>query len=231
MIGFIKNTPVLMADGTYKNIQDVHINDHVMSWDEENKCLKEQIVVKTFSDKCDELTLYTFANGNLLYGCENLIFLTSDGWKENIEINDLIVTKDGTTTALIDKEIIGQDTVYELDIEDIDNYIVQNIVVHNAITVGGYLTFTVYDTSGNGVASWSGVKNNGSYSLMVLFNNGYIDVSCNDANVVNILSGAFPLSAAATTYTVYNGNNTLVGTVSQSSTAITYLSSQSTFFD
>lgn len=144
MVGFQLNTKVLMADNTYKNIQDIQINDSVMSWDETNQCLVPQTVVNTFSETCNELTIYTFDNGDVLYGCQDLIFLTTDGWKENIEIGDLVITKSGLPTALVDEEVLGSETVYELDIEDIDNYIVENIIVHNAIASCNWkLTFDV----------------------------------------------------------------------------------------
>lgn len=143
MVGFRINTPVLMGDGTYKNIQDIQVNDSVMSWDETNHCLVPQTVVNTLNNMCNELTLYTFDNGDVLYGCENLVFLTSTGWKENIEIGDLVITKNGTTTVLIDEAIVGQETIYELDIEDIDNYIVENIIVHNVT-----YTLSIYNSSG-----------------------------------------------------------------------------------
>ena len=170
MVGFQLNTKVLMADNTYKNIQDIQINDNVMSWDENNQCLVPQTVVNTFSETCNELTIYTFDNGDVLYGCENLVFLTADGWKENIEIGDLVITKSGLPTALVDEEVLGSETVYELNIEDIDNYIVENIVVHNAI-----FSFFIYDVDGNRTGNFTKSSNAG-----VIFNigsSGTIDVA------------------------------------------------------
>lgn len=201
MVGFQLNTKVLMADNTYKNIQDIQINDSVMSWDETNQCLVPQTVVNTFSETCNELTIYTFDNGDVLYGCENLVFLTTDGWKENIEIGDLVITKSGLPTALVDEEVLGQEIVYELDIEDIDNYIVENIVVHNAI-----IMFRVYNQSGTLQQTFT--KSNTTGVLISVANDGSFEFTSGTIQTYTpstTIDGYSSTQGGARSY--YPGNN------------------------
>lgn len=212
MVGFQLNTKVLMADNTYKNIQDIQINDSVMSWDENNQCLVPQTVVNTFSETCNELTIYTFDNGDILYGCEELIFLTTEGWKENIEIGDLVITKSGLPTALVDEEVLGSETVYELDIEDIDNYIVENIVVHNAANWG--LEFYVYNNDGSvQYAYWLGSSPSNFGALAVTVNPSTKQISVSVSGTVLPSTDGFP----------YTPSNNCIGySATQGSTTAEY---------
>lgn len=134
MTGFLQNTKIIIDNnGNYKYIQDLRVGDQVLSYDVDTQTFKPQEVVDTFTVDCNEVVKYTFSNDVILYGCEHLIFLTPDGYKENIQIGDEVITTSGLATLVKEELLESAETLYELDIEEIDNYCVDGIVVHNAM--------------------------------------------------------------------------------------------------
>lgn len=167
MTGFLQNTKVIIDNnGNYKYIQDLRVGDQVLSYDVDTQIFKSQEVVDITTVDCNEVVKYTFSNDVILYGCEHLIFLTSDGYKENIQIGDEVITTSGLATLVKEELLESAETLYELDIEEIDNYCVNGIVVHNAM-----FTFWIYNNSGiSTLKSWN--KSNTTGVLVNISANG-----------------------------------------------------------
>ncbi len=77
---FAAGTKVAMADGSFKNIEDVAIGDKVRSYDESNDSFVEGLVTRLESPVRDHLSKITFANGfELLLTNEHPLF-SREGW-------------------------------------------------------------------------------------------------------------------------------------------------------
>jgi len=140
MIGFIEGTKILLADGTYENIENIVAGTKVTSFNENTKQTEICTVKAVGQRSCFDLTEYTLDDASSFFGCRDLKFLTPIGYVEHIEVGTEIITADGTTKKVIgiaQSELTDISTIlYELDIDEIDNYIAteSRLVVHNIDT-------------------------------------------------------------------------------------------------
>ena len=150
---FDPDSQVLMADGTTKAIIDVNIGDMVMSLNEDTGEFVPQPVVKTIvKHNSDDLVYIHLSNGKTRGMRAYHPLLTEKGWKalrpnlaetimEAGELVDLL--KEGDTLigyegnvriiSIEQREEIENYDTYNLKIEGYHNYIVNGIVVHNAV--------------------------------------------------------------------------------------------------
>jgi hypothetical protein len=77
---FDAGTPVLMADGTYKNIEDIIIGDCVKSYNVYTNKLEESEVLKLHKIKENQnLVVLTFSDGTILHTTMTHPFYTTNG--------------------------------------------------------------------------------------------------------------------------------------------------------
>lgn len=136
---FKKNTKVLTNKG-YVNIQDIKVNDLVMSYNIESNNNEYSKVIKTFEHKDAKDYLYKITSKSIVIKAtsKHPICIKNNELEyieaEKLKINDKLVDLNGNLHP-IDKiefnEII--DTFYNLEVEDNHNYYVtkNNILVHN----------------------------------------------------------------------------------------------------
>ena len=136
---FKKNTKVLTNKG-YVNIQDIKVNDLVMSYNIESNNNEYSKVIKTFEHKDTKDYLYKITSKSIVIEAtsKHPICIKNNELEyieaEKLKINDKLVDLNGNLHP-IDKiefnEII--DTFYNLEVEDNHNYYVtkNNILVHN----------------------------------------------------------------------------------------------------
>lgn len=136
---FKKNTKVLTNKG-YVNIQDIKVNDLVMSYNIESNNNEYSKVIKTFEHKDTKDYLYKITSKSIAIEAtsKHPICIKNNELEyieaEKLKINDKLVDLDGNK-HLVDKiefnEII--DTFYNLEVEGNHNYYVtkNNILVHN----------------------------------------------------------------------------------------------------
>lgn len=136
---FKKNTKVLTNKG-YVNIQDIKVNDLVMSYNIESNNNEYSKVIKTFEHKDTKDYLYKITSKSIVIEAtsKHPICIKNNELEyieaEKLKINDKLVDLNGNLHS-IDKiefnEII--DTFYNLEVEDNHNYYVtkNNILVHN----------------------------------------------------------------------------------------------------
>lgn len=136
---FKKNTKVLTNKG-YINIQDIKVNDLVVSYNIDSNKNEYSKVIKTFEHKDTKDYLYKIASKSIVIEATSKHPICIDNGKmeyieaEKIKISDKLVDLDGNK-HLVDKiefnEIV--DTFYNLEVEDNHNYYVtkNNILVHN----------------------------------------------------------------------------------------------------
>ena len=136
---FKKNTKVLTNKG-YINIQDIKVNDLVVSYDIDSNKNEYSKVIKTFEHKDTKDYLYKIVSNSIVIEVTSKHPICINNGKmeyieaEKIKISDKLVDLDGNK-HLVDKiefnEIV--DTFYNLEVEDNHNYYVteNNILVHN----------------------------------------------------------------------------------------------------
>lgn len=130
----LPGTKVLMDDGSYKNIEDIKIGDCVSTLAGKKKVLTCWDKTNLIDPEPDCLKL-TFDDG-FSVECSNthrfLIF--DDLWVEakDLMINDSFKT-DKAKVKLIKIEKIGKKQVYDIEVEDVKHYILENgIISHNS---------------------------------------------------------------------------------------------------
>ena len=142
---------VLMADGTYKNIEDIEVGDTVMSLNEDTgEYIVQEVKATIINKHSTDLVYVNLSNGVQIGMRAYHPLLTTEGWKslrpeyaetqidvgkvQMLEVGDTIVGYgDNVTVVSIEQrpEVENYYT-YNLSVEGYHNYIVEGIVVHNA---------------------------------------------------------------------------------------------------
>ncbi|MCC7436635.1 hypothetical protein IT402_02040 [Candidatus Nomurabacteria bacterium] len=148
---FIADTKVEMADGTYKNIQDVKIGD-VLKGEKTNN-----VVLAYHRPPKSEGIIYGF-NGGRAFVTQEHPFKTTEGWKsinpdktnqENIgitvtklEVGDVLITEKGQTKITsIEREIVPETTpLYNFVLSGDRTYFADGYLVHNKNACDGTST-------------------------------------------------------------------------------------------
>tara|TARA_B100000519_G_scaffold28828_1_gene20257 strand:+ start:1421 stop:3367 length:1947 start_codon:yes stop_codon:yes gene_type:complete len=139
---FVAGTPVNMADGTLKNIEDIEVNDVVLAKDG-----LTDTVVYVHDIPEETRTLWTI--NNRIVTTEAHPFLTEEGWKSNnseaskdlymsygiavqqLNIGDTLITVDGTEEV---KKLSSEEQtvkVYNFTTAETHTYAVDGVIVHN----------------------------------------------------------------------------------------------------
>ena len=109
-------TKITMADGTFKNIEDIELGDQVLSLDKAGKSVAAT-VEETANVKHCNLVTYTFADGTTLTATTDHPLRTANGWASyapeksanykgfdninKIQVGDSFVTTDGKMLKLV----------------------------------------------------------------------------------------------------------------------------------
>lgn len=134
---FRKGTLVKMADGSYKPIEEVQVDDEVVSFDEETKSFVNQKVLKLNENKPKPMVKVKLENGEEIICTADHKFLTEEGeWVEAQHLAGRNVKKQNDKIKVESVEFIESDdeVVYDLTVEHTHNYLVSesDIVVHNS---------------------------------------------------------------------------------------------------
>ena len=146
---------VLMADGTYKNIEDVQVGEEVISLNEDTgEFIVQKVAGTTINKRSTDLVYVNLSNGTQIGMRAYHPLLTTEGWKslrpglaetiveigkvEELKVGDTIVGyEENVTIVSIEQRPEVEDYyTYNLTIEGYHNYIVEGIVVHNKPCVG-----------------------------------------------------------------------------------------------
>ncbi len=127
---FLKETPIQMADGTSKNIEDIKIGDMVLSFDEQEKKLVADEVKNVAKQKADN---YIIINGHLRV-TPNHPFYSNGRWMPigDLQVGDVIFTSQAKE-ELITEIVKVEDTVevYDIEVNPYHNYFAGGYLVHN----------------------------------------------------------------------------------------------------
>jgi len=145
---FIAGTKVTMADGTFKNIENVKVGDKVKGHKEENT------VIKLDPTLLADRKLYSFNDNEHYFFTSEHPFMTEEGWKSikpektkerdgvelydqlkgELKVGDKLVTDNGPikVTDIKSKEMNNPEMpLYNFNVSNDNSYIADNYVVHN----------------------------------------------------------------------------------------------------
>lgn len=138
---FTAGTKVLMADGTYKNIEAVTLEDSIMTSG------GPQEVMKAYHIKYKGL-LYAFNGNGNYFVTPTHPFMTPQGWKSldpagtrkeskgiivsQLAVGDTLIMKDGKTMKLTQLDSkVGETMVYNFGVNGTHDFYADNYLVHN----------------------------------------------------------------------------------------------------
>lgn len=127
---FVAGTKVLMANGSYKNIEDIVINDKVIAFDDSNNYFNKN--VDQFFFLYDEVETITFTDGTSITGTFNHEIFTTNGSKEikDINVGDIVISYRGTKTVK-DKIYMGEQPVFNIGVADLHTYVANGVLTKN----------------------------------------------------------------------------------------------------
>ena len=148
---FAKGTLITLESGEEVPIEDLKIEQHVLSYNEETCEFESSEIrlVQLFHNARDIYDIY-FSNNKMLRLTGSHPVLTTNGWKalnveqarkehnditiELLDENDIVITKDGNASIeqIVFREDLTNETVYNIDVEPVDTYIAAGVIVHNA---------------------------------------------------------------------------------------------------
>jgi hypothetical protein len=128
---FTAGTKIKMADGSYRNIEDVRKGDEILTFENEfaEKTVKTK-VAETFRHRVGS---YLIINGSLEVTPEHRIFI-NNGWQMigEAKVGDVMIDEKGNQVTIVSIEKVRKIVdVYNLRIEKYSTYIADGIYVHN----------------------------------------------------------------------------------------------------
>jgi hypothetical protein len=137
---FAGQTPITMAGGSVKRIDQIAAGDVVMSYDEQCSEYVTNKIVTLLTGKSSHLCRLVPTDGyNYTHVTQDHQFLTTKGWKkaEDLSGRDHVLSKNGLVRMRhvlpwIPNKVM---TVFDLEVEHSHTYLVNSMVVHDA-TVG-----------------------------------------------------------------------------------------------
>jgi len=137
---FLAGTEVLMADGSYKNIERVKVGDLVRSYEEKTKEFVSCKVAKVFHHTPEEMTDYYLVINDALKVTPNHLLYANGKWipAGTLNIGDCLFNKAQKTDYRVSsiKRVYERAPTFDLEIEPCHTYFVSiddgvDILVHN----------------------------------------------------------------------------------------------------
>ncbi|HDO19268.1 MAG TPA: hypothetical protein ENG74_00920, partial [Thermoplasmatales archaeon] len=124
---FVEGTPILMENGSYKNIEDIKVGDKVLSLDQRSGRLEVGVVRRVY--RHENTPMYILINDGLCVTPNHLI-LTKEGWKriDHLMVGDTMYNGEIIYSL---RPVFKTVTTYDLEVYPYHNYIVKGIVSHN----------------------------------------------------------------------------------------------------
>ncbi len=133
VVGFAEGTPVLMADGTWRAIEQVKQGEWVMSFNPkvENSELEPKKVVNTFSTIYKDC-IEVHANGKVTVVAKDQLFFTPGaGWSAGFDTKQ-VMNFDGTRQDIQVRRVRGgKFKVYDVTVDETHSLIANDLRVHN----------------------------------------------------------------------------------------------------
>jgi hypothetical protein len=130
---FLAGTQILMADGSYKYIEHIYINDTIQTYNLSTGLLEPQNVTYVFFHPAEEMTPYYLVINNYLRVTPNHNVYTNNQWIafEDITVGDYL---NGLHIYSIEK-VFSQHPTYNLEVHHNNNFFVKlindSVLAHN----------------------------------------------------------------------------------------------------
>ncbi len=136
---FVAGTRVLMADGSYKNIEDIVVGDWVKSYDEELGVLCDSQVSCVHHHSADEMFDFYLLLNDYLGVTVNHRFYTEVGWRMagNLGVGESLFTSDLGFDYSVDsfERVYSRVPTFDLSVNGCHNFFVdigdEDVLVHN----------------------------------------------------------------------------------------------------
>lgn len=140
---FVAGTPVLLADGTSKPIEDIEVGDKVMATDPATGEEEARTVARTFVHHGIPTWDVVVDGETVTTTAEHPFWVDGQGWTpvDQLRPGDRLTQPDGTTVAVDRVQATGQTAdVYNFEVEGLHDYYVQAgdywLLVHNTCLLG-----------------------------------------------------------------------------------------------
>jgi len=123
---FLGGTKIVMADDSYKDIEDIVVGDYVKSYDEKNGQIIKGIVTEVFHHSPEEMgEYYLLINDYLSVTPDHLLF-TDMGWKkaDDIKPGNNLFSKNRLYEIYSIKKIFEKEKTYDFEVDGSHNYFV-----------------------------------------------------------------------------------------------------------
>lgn len=144
---FPKDTKVFTPNG-YKNIQDFKINDEIYCYDDDEN-LKISKVYDVIDHQLVPQPLYKiiFENGKIIKSTlDHPFFIEKNKYipLRDLKPGDYLTTFDKKRIKILDIVYDGEEPVYNLSVEEYNNYIAEDIFVHNIGNLSAKAAFVLF---------------------------------------------------------------------------------------
>lgn len=137
---FLAGTKILMANGSYKNIETIKVGDVVKAFDFEKATIVDAKVTKVYHHPPEEAPpYYLVINGELRVTPNHLMFINGR-WLPagEVKLGDELYGMNGETIIVTSiQKVFSRCYTYNLEVETYHNYFADNILVHNSKGGGG----------------------------------------------------------------------------------------------
>jgi|GEM_PF-3207522 len=138
---FLAGTKVLMADGSYKNIEDITVGEQVASYSEYTNTIESGFVSNVFHHSSNEMPDHYIIINNGLKVTPNHRFYSDGKWvyASDLKVGNHLFSSDGNKDYVIYsiKRVFEKEPCFDLEIEQCHTYFVSiandgvNVLVHN----------------------------------------------------------------------------------------------------
>lgn len=132
---FLAGTPIAMADGSYKNIEDVAIGDQVLAYNPATGRLDTDTVDNTFNHTADQMgsDYYVIINDEIKVTPNHPVY-TQRGWVTvgDLTTHDMLLNQSGDFFPITSlQKVYQQAPVYNLEVTNDHDYFAQGMLAHN----------------------------------------------------------------------------------------------------
>ena len=131
---FLAGTKITMADGTFKNIEDVQSGEKVKAYDEETNTVTNAEVVGVFHHSKDQANSYYLLINDKLKVTTNHPMYVNNIWTnaDQIKIGDLLQDMNGQEVPVFSiYKVFDKQPTYNLKVDKYHTYYAEGVLVHN----------------------------------------------------------------------------------------------------